>query len=101
MPVRTTPWDLADQIDTPEHVIAYLDAVFEDGDPALVSHAIGAIARSRGMSQLARETGLAREGLYKSLSAEGNPSFATVVSVLKALGIRLHPEQEARALERS
>ena len=101
MSVRTTQWDVADHIDTPEHVIAYLDAAFEDGDPALISHAIGAIARSRGMSLLASETGLAREGLYKSLSLEGNPSFATVITVLRALGIRLHPEQEMRSLRQA
>tara|TARA_B100000315_G_C14135578_1_gene388957 strand:- start:44 stop:271 length:228 start_codon:yes stop_codon:yes gene_type:complete len=67
----------------------YLQAALEDGDPALVAAALGDIARSRGMTQIARETGLGRESLYKALSTEGNPEFATVLKVLQALGLRL------------
>ena len=69
---------------------AYLEAAIEDGDPALVAAALGDIARSSGMTQIARETGLGRESLYKALSKEGNPEFATVLKVLQALGLRLH-----------
>lgn len=68
----------------------YLEACFEDGDPALVTAALGDIARARGMSQVARDAGLSRESLYKSLSGEGNSEFATVMKVIKALGIELH-----------
>ena len=69
---------------------AYLEAALEDGDPALVAHVLGVIARAKGMSRLARETGLGRESLYKALSAEGNPEFAMVLKVIRALGLRLH-----------
>lgn len=70
----------------------YLDACMEEGDPALITHALGVIARAKGMTQIARETGLGRESLYKALSPEGNPEFATVLKVIKALGLRLHAE---------
>ena len=69
---------------------AYLEAALEDGDPVLVAAALGDIARAKGMTQIARETGLGRESLYKALSAEGNPEFATVLKVLRSLGLRLH-----------
>jgi len=68
----------------------YLEACLEEGDPALITAALGDIARAKGMAQIARDTGLARESLYKSLSAEGNPEFATVMKVIRALGIQLH-----------
>jgi probable addiction module antidote protein len=68
---------------------AYLEAALEDGDPALVAAALGDIARAKGMADIARETGLGRESLYKALSPEGNPEFATVLKVVKALGLRL------------
>ena len=71
---------------------AYLEAVMEENDPALMTHALGVIARAKGMSQIARDTGLARESLYKALSTEGNPEFATVMKVIKALGLKLHVE---------
>jgi len=84
-------WDAAEMLTTEEDMQLYLDACFEEdaGDGALVRLALGDIARARGMTQLARDTGLAREGLYKALSAEGNPSFATVLKVIHALGLRL------------
>lgn len=90
MVVKTTKWDIQDYLKTPEEISAYLDAVLEDGDSALIQAAIGEVAKAAGMSMLARETGLAREGLYKSLSSEGNPSFSTIIKVLKALGLELH-----------
>ncbi len=89
---KTRPYDVAEYLETAEDIIAYLDAALEDGDPAVVVHAIGNIARARGMSQIARDSGLGRESLYKALSPEGNPEFATLLKVVKALGIRLHAE---------
>lgn len=83
-------WDVVDHLKTEEDMALYLEACFEEGDPALVAAALGDIARARGISQLARDTGLTREGLYKALSADGNPSFATIMTVTKALGISLH-----------
>ena len=67
-----------------------IDAVLKDGDPTLLAHALGVVARSKGMTELAKETGMGRESLYKSLSSDGNPSFATVIKVLSALGVKLH-----------
>jgi probable addiction module antidote protein len=89
MPVRTRPWDPARYLETERDVAEFIDAVLDDGDPAVIAEAIGVVARARGMSQLARETGLSREGLYRALNREGNPEFATVVKVLAALGVRL------------
>ena len=88
--IQTHPWDPADHLETKEDMAAYLEAALEDGDPALVVAALGDIARSKGMTQIARETGLGRESLYKALSIEGNPEFATVLKVIQALGLRLH-----------
>lgn len=90
MALKTTRWDSAEYLKTDEDIAAYLDAVLEEDDPALVTHALGIIARAKGMSQISRETGLGRESLYKALSPEGNPEFATVIKVLKALGLQLH-----------
>jgi len=91
IPAGFRRWDAAEMLTTEEDMQLYLDACFEedDGDGALVRHALSVVARARGMSQLARDTGLAREGLYKALSAEGNPSFSTVLKVVHALGLRL------------
>lgn len=86
----TRPWDAADHLETQEDVVAYLEAAFEDGDPALIAAALGDIARAKGMSQIARDAGLGRESLYKALSPEGNPEFATIIKVVHALGLRLH-----------
>lgn len=85
-------WDVVDHLNTEEDMALYLESCLEEGDPALVAAALGDIARARGMSQLARDTGLTREGLYKALSADGNPSFATIMKVTKALGFTLHAE---------
>jgi probable addiction module antidote protein len=87
---KTKPYDAAEYLESDENMLAYLQAALEDGDPRLVVHALGNIARARGMSQVARNTGLGRESLYKALSPEGNPEFATVLKVLNALGIRFH-----------
>ncbi len=93
MTVRETfsRYDSADYLKTEEDIALYLEACMEEGgdDPAFIAHALGVVARARNMSQLARDTGLTREGLYKALSGEGNPSFATVLKVARALGLKL------------
>ena len=68
----------------------YLDEMLSENDPAMITHALGVIARAKGMTQLAKETGVSREGLYKALSSDGNPEFSTVLKVIKALGLTLH-----------
>jgi probable addiction module antidote protein len=87
---KTKPYDSAEYLETTEDMAAYLEAALEDGDPRVIVHALGHIARARGMSQIARDTGLGRESLYKALSPEGNPEFATILKVVQALGIKLH-----------
>lgn len=82
-------WDAADLLQNEDDIALYMEAAMEDGDPALITAALGDVARARNMSQLARDTGLTREGLYKALSGEGNPSFATVLKVAHALGLKL------------
>ena len=91
MTINTTRWDSAEYLKTEEDMQLYLEACIEESgdDPSFVIHALGVIARAKNMSQLARDTGLTREGLYKALSAEGNPSFSTVSKVAKALGFKL------------
>ncbi len=88
--LHTHPWDPAEHLETVEDIAAYLEAAFEDGDPALISAALGDVARAKGMARIAREAGLGRESLYKALSPDGHPEFATVLKVLRALGLRLH-----------
>ena len=94
MSERFTEWDSVQELKSEKDIALYFEACLEDdpGDGSLVRAALGDIARARGMSQVARETGLARESLYKALSPEGNPEFATVMKVIKALGFRLHAE---------
>lgn len=87
--VKLREWDTADHLKTREDIVAYLEVVFEDGDPELITHALGAIARSEGMTEIAKATGLTRASLYKALSADGNPEFGTVLKVIKALGLKL------------
>ncbi len=89
MGIATTRWDVTEHLDSEEAIAAYLDAVFEDGDPELIKAAIGDVARARGMTDIARKAGITRAGLYKALADTGNPSFATIASVMKALGVRL------------
>jgi len=87
---RTRPWDAAEYLETDEDILAYLDTALEEGDAALFAAALGDVARAKGMQEIARETGLGRESLYKALSPNGNPEFATVLRVLRSLGLRLH-----------
>ena len=93
MAEKFSRYDTADYLETEEDIRLYLEACQEDGDPALIAAALGDIARARNMTQLAKEAGFTRAGLYKALSAEGNPSFATVFKVAKALGLKItvHP----------
>ena len=86
---RTIPWDTADRLETPKDIAAYLEAVFADGDPELINHALGNVARAKGMTEIARRTGLGRQSLYKALSPDGRPEFATVLNVVRALGLKL------------
>jgi len=87
---RTTRWDAAAHLDSEEAMVAYLEAALEDGDAAVVTAALGDIARAKGMTRVARRAGLGRESLYKALSPDGNPEFATVLRVVAALGLKLH-----------
>ena len=89
---KTRPFDAAEHLRTPADMAAYLEAALADGDPRLAVLALGAIARARGMAQTARDAGLGRESLYKALSPQGNPEFATVLKVVRALGLTLHAE---------
>jgi probable addiction module antidote protein len=89
MTIKTTKWDVTEYLDSEESIALFLEAMFEEGDPALIAAALGEVARAKGMTQIARETGLAREALYRALSEGGKPEFTTVMKVLKALGLRL------------
>lgn len=92
-----TRYDSADYLASVEDAAAYLEAAVEEAgdDPAFIAQALGVIARSGNVSELARRAGMSREGLYKALSAEGNPSFATIMKIAKALGLRIHFESVA------
>lgn len=97
MPVKVRRWDSAEHLKTDKDIQAYLEAILEEGgdDPAYIVHALGVIARAKNMSQLARDSGISREGLYKALSEEGNPTFATVAKIAKALGLQIKFETAA------
>ena len=88
--LKTTRYDSAEYLRGEKDIAAYLDAALEDGDPAVIRHALNVIARARGMTEIARDSGIARESLYRALSENGNPEFATVLKVVRALGLRLH-----------
>ena len=87
--IKTRPFDMANYLNSDEDIAEYLVQALEDGDAALLAAALGDVARARNMAQLARDTGLTREGLYKALSGEGNPSLSTVMKVMKAMGLKL------------
>jgi len=87
---KTRIWDPAEHLNSDEDMAAYLEAALQEGDSALIAAALGDIARAKGMTQIARDAGLGRESLYKALSAEGNPEFATIMKVIAALGLQLH-----------
>jgi probable addiction module antidote protein len=91
---KTTRYDVAEHLRTPEEMAAYLEACLEEAgsDAAFISKALGNIARAKGMAQVARDAGLSRESLYKALSGERSPDFATILKVVGALGLKLHAE---------
>ncbi len=97
MAEKFSKWDAADYLEDLGDVAAFLEAAFEEAgdDPVFIAQALGTVARSGNISELARRVGMSREGLYKALSAEGNPSFATIMKVAKALGLKLHFESVA------
>jgi probable addiction module antidote protein len=95
--MKVYDWDMADDIETKEDVYAFLEAAFEENNLETLLDVLGAIARSKGMAAIARETGLNRESLYKSFSREGNPSFGTVAKVLDTLGFQLSIKQKVSA----
>ena len=90
MTIETKPYDSADYIKTPQDIAAYLEAAFEDGDPALITHALGVVARAEGMTEVARQAGLTRASLYQGLSADGHPEFVTVLRVAQALVLNMY-----------
>jgi probable addiction module antidote protein len=96
MALKTTRWNILDHLKTKDDIADYLDAVLEDGDPELLKDALGVIARSKGMTEIAREAGLGRSSLYRALSPDGNPEFATVAGVLKALRLSIARERVGR-----
>jgi probable addiction module antidote protein len=91
MKTKTSPWDVSEHLRTPEEMAAYLEACIEeaDGDAAFIAKALGDIARAQGMTQVAKDSGLSRESLYKALSGERSPSFDTILKVVTALGLKL------------
>ena len=93
--IKLSKWDSAEYLKTDEDMVLYLEACLDEAgdDAAFIAKALGTIARAKGMTQLANETGLGRESLYKALSGEGNPSFSTILKVMSALGIKLHAEK--------
>ena len=94
MKAKFKTYDVADYLKTEEDMAAYLEACFEEAgdDAAFIAAALGDIARAHGMAEIAEATGLTREGLYKTFSKDGNPSFSAVLKVMKALGLKLRPE---------
>lgn len=89
MTMETTRWDITEHLGSEAEIKAYLEAVFDDGDPDEVRRALGHVARARGMTDVAKSAGITRAGLYKALGEGGNPSFATVAAIAKAVGVRL------------
>ena len=91
---KLKPWDSSEHLKTVEDMKLYLEACLEDGDAVLITHALGVIAKARGMTQLAKDAVLSRESLRTALSGQGNPEFATVMKVIAALGFRLRAESK-------
>jgi probable addiction module antidote protein len=92
MKIETTTFDSADYLDSAEAIAAYLDAYLEDGTPEELRDALATVARSKGVSELSRRSGVSRQGIYKALGQDGNPSFETIRSILSAMGLRLTVE---------
>lgn len=92
MAIETKIWDPAERLTTPDAIAAYLEAVFEDGDPSLIAAALGDIARAKGMTEIAKAAGVTRDTLYKSLTKDGDPRLSTFLGVTKALGLKIQLE---------
>jgi len=92
MPIKIKKFDAAKHLETPEAIAAYLEAALEDDDPAMLPVALGTVARAKGMTELARETGISRKGLYKALAEDGDPKFSTVMAVMKHFGLRIRAD---------
>ncbi|EGK3594759.1 putative addiction module antidote protein [Salmonella enterica] len=88
--MKIKEYDIAEHLNNEEEMQMYLNEIMEDGEPSLVLSALGDIARARNMSQLSREVGMSREGLYHALSGKGNPTFSAMMKITKALGLKLH-----------
>ncbi|MDM9629381.1 putative addiction module antidote protein [Rhizobium sp. S152] len=97
MPLKTTRFDIQDHLKTPEDRLLYLEAAFDDGDPALIAHALGDVARTVGMTSIAKDAGVTREALYKALSETGDPRLSTFFGVIKALGLKISIEADQDA----
>ena len=87
--VKLKTWDASEHLDSEEMIFAFMNAAMEENDPALFTSALGDIARARGMTEIAKKAGVSRESLYRALSRDGNPEFATVVKVMSAMGLRM------------
>ena len=100
MQTKTAPYDVAEFLETPEEMAAYLEACIQesDGDAAFIAKALGDIARAKWMTQVARESGLSRESLYKALSGDWSPSFDTILKVISALGLQLNASVKDSAI---
>jgi probable addiction module antidote protein len=97
MAIVTEPFDASKYLDTPDLQALYLADLFETGDHALIAHGLGVVAKARGMTSIARDSGLQRESLYKALSMDGKPELATVLRVLKAMGLHLTVQADTPA----
>lgn len=101
MALKTTPFDAADYLTNAEACAVFLTEALKSDDVAYIANAIGVVARARGMADIAKKTGLSREGLYKTLSVQGNPELATILKVLEAVGLKLVAEPAAKAKRRA
>jgi probable addiction module antidote protein len=95
--MKTTVFDEAAYLETEEDIAAYVTEALATGDTAVIAYALGVIARTKGMSRIASQTGLSRESLYRALSADGNPEFTTVLRIMEAMGLRLTAEPATKA----
>jgi probable addiction module antidote protein len=98
MMAKTTKWDATEHLKSDAAIAAYLEAAFEDGDPRVVAHALGNVAKAKGITKIATETGLTRAGLYKALAADGDPRLTTLMGTLKSVGmtISVRPRRTAK-----
>jgi len=96
MTIKIIPFDPAKYLKSDEEIAIYLSEAFETGEPDYINHALGVAAKARGMTQIARDSGLKREALYRSLSQTGNPQFTTILAVMKALGLNLKVEARTK-----